>query len=342
MTPDLLLPRSPFAQVVEQFRAGKMVVMVDDTDRENEGDLVVATQCLTPEHVAFMGREARGLTCVSISVECARRLELPLQVIENNSPFNTPFAVSVDHVSVLGNSVRGNGVTASGRCKTMRALVDGSSRALDFVRPGHVFPLIANPAGVVGRQGQTEGSYDLARIAGFIPSGVICEILNADGSMARGQQLVQFAETHGLLITSVADVLNYRVHHEVLVREVDRSEQLTRYGRCLRVNFADDVEQRQHMALIFGDPKDSSAQVYIHSECVVGDVFESSVCACSQKLEQALQEVSVVGAGVVLYLRRQARGSTTHPEPNKRVARKILECLSVPSEKAIPSYEIPL
>ncbi len=195
---------APFPEVLADVKAGKMVIMVDDENRENEGDLVIATEMVTEEVLGFMMNHARGLICVSLSVERAKLLDLPLQALSNESAFQTPFAVSVDHKNVVGQ-----GVTAKGRAYTMLKLVADDVQASDFVCPGHVFPLIVNPAGVRGRQGQTEGSYDLARLAGLKPSGVICEILNPDGTMARDSQLIEFANNHNFKITSVAQVLSH-------------------------------------------------------------------------------------------------------------------------------------
>ncbi len=296
---------APFDQVIASFRAGKMVVLVDDARRENEGDLVIATEKLTTEAVSFMMREARGLICVSISRERAQKLNLPLQVLSNNSPFNTPFTVSVDHRSV-GN----DGVTASSRVKTMRALVDPDARPEDFVSPGHVFPLIANPLGVIGRQGQTEGSFDLARFAGFSPSGVICEILGSDGNVVRGKALQEFADSHDILISSVEEIIRHRVREEILLREVARSPLHTDYGTFLTCVFQDDVDGKEHLALVkepLVDSKEGAALVRIHSECLTGDVFGSRRCDCGAQLAFSLAKIAEQG-GVLLYLQQEGRG----------------------------------
>lgn len=303
----MTLPIAPFAEVVARYRAGEMVIIVDDVDRENEGDIAIATECITPQAMMFMMQEARGLICVTISVELAERLQLPLQVINNNSPFNTPFAVSIDH-----RSVGMAGVTSSARATTMQRLVEPGATAADFVSPGHVFPLVAHPAGVIGRQGQTEGSYDLARIAGRTPSGVICEILNPDGTMARGAALAQFAAQHGLLITSIEEIVRYRVNEEVLVREVSRRALSTDYGVFETRVFQDDVDGKEHLVLVRGDPSawtDSRGPlVRIHSECLTGDVFGSRRCDCGAQLDHAMQLIAGEEAGIVLYLRQEGRG----------------------------------
>ncbi|MFM1846805.1 MAG: hypothetical protein RL417_279 [Pseudomonadota bacterium] len=298
---------APFEEVVKRFRAGEMVIIVDDADRENEGDVTLATECVTPELINFMMREARGLICVTIAPELAEKLQLPLQVINNNSPFNTPFAVSVDHRSVLGR-----GVTAEARAVTMRKIIEPGATMGDFVSPGHVFPLVANPAGVIGRQGQTEGSYDLARIAGLAPSGIICEILNPDGTMARGEMLQAFADKHGMLITSIEEIMRYRVNEEVLVREVSKRVLETDHGTFMTHVFQDDVDGKEHLALVRGDlvgrADPRGPLVRIHSECLTGDVFGSRRCDCGAQLDQAMNRIAAEDGGIVLYLRQEGRG----------------------------------
>ena len=295
---------SPFSDIISDIQAGKMVILVDDADRENEGDITIATDCLTAESVTFMNRYARGLICVSIGQEVARKLSVPLQVTNNQSPFHTPFGVSLDH-----RDVAESGVTAAARAFTMRRLVNPEAGSAEFVTPGHVFPLIANPSGVLGRQGQTEGSYDLARIAGFSPSGVICEILNDDGTVAKGAELVAFARTHGLRIGSVEQIIRYRINHEVFVRETARSVLQTEVGPFETIVFEDDVSGKEHLALMCGDVRGERAPlVRIHSECLTGDVLGSRRCDCGPQLHQALQRMRVDGAGVLLYLRQEGRG----------------------------------
>lgn len=302
MSQPLIL--DPFDEVLDDFRQGRFIILVDDEDRENEGDLVMATDCITPEAVAFMLREARGLICISISQELAHQLNLPLQVLNNNSPFQTAFAVSVDYAPVGAD-----GVTAHGRAATMRALVAEGARSEDFSSPGAVFPLIANSAGVLGRLGQTEGSFDLARIAGFKASGVICEILNSDGSMARGAALRAFADKHGLKITSIAELIKYRRTREIFVREAATASLKTDYGRFETVVFQDDVLGREHLALVYGDiAAVGTPLARVHSECLTGDVFGSRRCDCGQQLEAAMNQIVAAGAGVILYLRQEGRG----------------------------------
>jgi 3,4-dihydroxy 2-butanone 4-phosphate synthase/GTP cyclohydrolase II len=298
---------APFSEIVSEFHQGKMVIMVDDADRENEGDLILATEKVTSDAIAFMMREARGLICVTVSGSVAERINIPLQTLTNNSSFQTPFAVSVD-----AREVAGFGVTASGRARTMQRMIAQDAVPNDFMSPGHVFPLIASPAGVIGRQGQTEGSFDLARLSGLTPSGIICEILNPDGSMARGAQLNAFARRFGLKITSVAEVLKHRIAHEVLVREIARTELTTPQGRFTAVVLADDVSRKEHLALVYGDiakaAKEGAPLVRIHSECLTGDVLGSRRCDCGPQLHRALDALVKEGAGIVLYLRQEGRG----------------------------------
>jgi 3,4-dihydroxy 2-butanone 4-phosphate synthase/GTP cyclohydrolase II len=302
-----LLRLDPLESVIHAFAQGEMVIIVDDADRENEGDLVVATECVTAEHLAFMMKEGRGLICASISVDTAQRLTLPLQVVNNNSPFQTPFAISIDHKSVVPF-----GVSASARALTMRALTSPYSTASDFVSPGHVFPLIANEAGVMGRQGQTEGSYDLAKLAGLNPSGVICEILHPDGSMLRGEALQQYAVRHQLPITSVAEIRRYRTLHEIGVRRSGSRKTVTDYGELQALVFVDDVGRKEHLALVKGDlatmPASYAPLVRIHSECLTGDVFGSKRCDCGLQLASAMRLIEQEGAGILLYLRQEGRG----------------------------------
>ena len=301
------LALSPFADVLSDFRAGKMIVMVDDEKRENEGDLIIATEAVDAAAVNFMTRQGRGLVCVSIGVELAEKLNLPLQTLANNSIFQTPFAVSIDYREVLGF-----GVTARGRAQTMRRLVEPGVQASDFISPGHVFPLIANPLGVLGRQGQTEGTYDLARVAGLKPSGVLCEVLHADGSMARGAQLGAFAREHGLKVTSVAELAHYRVSSEVLVRQAAQSILKTDYGEFTVCVFVDDADGKEHLALLYGESRLAGREqpplVRMHSECLTGDVFGSKRCDCGQQLALAMETIVKEGAGVIVYLRQEGRG----------------------------------
>jgi 3,4-dihydroxy 2-butanone 4-phosphate synthase/GTP cyclohydrolase II len=296
-----------FTDVLADIRDGKAVVVVDSADRENEGDLILATEKVTPEMVSFLMREARGLICVSIPAEIADRLRLPLQVLNNNSPFQTPFAINVDH-----KDVGARGVTAEGRARTMRALIEPGAQAQHFVSPGHVFPLIANSAGVMGRPGHTEGAFDLARLAGLSSSGILCEVLNPDGTMARGAELQGFASKHGLRITSIQAIREYRAFHEIAVRQLSESDVTTDYGTFHAVVFVEDAGQKEHVAMIWGEPSKMPASyaplVRLHSECLTGDVFGSRRCDCGRQLDGAIKLITEEGAGLVLYLRQEGRG----------------------------------
>jgi 3,4-dihydroxy 2-butanone 4-phosphate synthase/GTP cyclohydrolase II len=295
-------------EVIKDFADGKMIIIVDDKKRENEGDLVVATEKVTSEIISFMMHHARGMICVSISDELAGRLKLPLQVLNNNSPFNTPFTVSVDHKSVAGK-----GMTASARIRTLKALMDDDTEPEDMLTPGHVFPLIANPSGVIARQGQTEGSYDLARLAGLKASGVICEILNENGTMARGPDLNNFSALHKIKICSVEQIIKFRVAKEVLVKKVANSLLHTDYGDFSTSVFEDELEGKEHLALVHGDiyaeqKAGRPVLTRIHSECLTGDIFGSRRCDCGSQLAFAMNEIVKCGSGVVLYLRQEGRG----------------------------------
>lgn len=301
------LPIAPFEEVLEDFRMGRPVLVLDDESRENEGDVILATEAVTPEAIAFLMSEARGLICVSISVETANRLNLPLQVTTNNSPHQTAFAVSVDH-----RDVAGCGVTAAARVHTMRMMVDPASTASDFIIPGHVFPLIANDAGVLKRQGHTEGAFDLARLAGLAPSGILCEVLNPDGTMARGDQIVEFGARHGLKITTILEIRHFRMLNEIAVRQLSTKDVQTDFGYFRATVFADDVGGREHLALVRGDlaaiPSSYAPLVRLHSECLTGDVFESRRCDCGSQLAGAMERIVDEGVGIVLYLRQEGRG----------------------------------
>ncbi len=299
------LPLTPFQETLECYRRGDPIILVDSEDRENEGDIAFATECCTPELVSFMMYEARGLICTSIPVARAQQLNLPFQTLNNQSSFSTPFTVSVDHTSVA--SV---GVTAQARSTTIRALVDNEARAEHFVSPGYVFPLVAHPSGVIGRQGQTEGSHDLSRIVGRYPSGVICEILGEQGTVLRGEALVSFAQKHHLPIASIEQIIRYRIHEEILVRLVLQEERTTAYGTFDTWIFRDDVDGKEHVALVH---KGSSGVlsdtpiVRIHSECLTGDLLTSRRCDCGPQLAHAMARIAQEG-GVLLYLQQEGRG----------------------------------
>lgn len=305
MTDAVFSTLAPFEETLAAFGRGAPVILVDDEDRENEGDITVATEFLTPQLLALMTREARGLVCVSIPRSHGMRLRLPLQAGSNRSRFDTPFTVSVDHCSL-----RDGGMSFDSRVYTMRRLADPLAGPEDFVSPGNVYPLMAHPAGVLGRRGQTEGAYDLARLSGLFPSGVICEVLNDDGTVARGNALRAFAARHAMPIISVQQIIEYRLSRDTRVIEISRTQQQTRWGEALVVSFVDEAARQEHVAVIFGSARggDSAPLVRLHSECLTGDVFGSARCDCGPQLEAAGRAMSAAGRGIILYLRQEGRG----------------------------------
>lgn len=290
-------------KVLDHFASGKMVILCDHAEREDEGDLCVASELISAEHISFMLNHARGLICVSLSDLRARELGLGFQVRENNSVFQTPFAPSVDL-----KKHRGLGMEAEARAETVRRLVAPDAIPEEFTSPGHVFPLIANPAGVFGRAGQTEGSFDLARLAGLSASGVICEVLNDDGTVAKGEALRAFSEKYELPIVSVQEIAQYRSTETVLVRKVASAREESPWGPVDVSVFHDDLEEKEHLALQFGTESAGPPLVRLHSECLTGDVFGSRRCDCGLQLRAALEQISREGRGVLLYLRQEGRG----------------------------------
>lgn len=292
-------------QALKDILAGKMVILVDDEDRENEGDLVMAAEKITPEAVNFMAKEGRGLICLTLTEERADHLELPPMVQENSCTFGTAFTVSIEARTGVTT-----GISAADRARTIQVAVDDSSTAMDLARPGHVFPLRAKRGGVLTRVGQTEGSVDMARLAGLKPAGVICEIMNDDGTMARMPQLKEYAIKHALKIISVADLVAYRIQKEQLVR-ISAETIIPTYhaGEFKMVVYENDVDQAQHLALIKGDidPK-MPVLVRVHSECLTGDVFGSQRCDCGDQLHTAMKQIAVEGSGVIVYMRQEGRG----------------------------------
>ncbi len=299
------MPIARIEAALEDIRQGKMVILVDDEDRENEGDLTMAAEMVTPEAINFMAREGRGLICLSLTEERADFLDLPLMVRENTSSFGTAFTVSIE-------ARRGvtTGISAADRARTIQVAIAEETTAKDLARPGHVFPLRAKRGGVLVRAGQTEGSVDLARLAGLKPAGVICEIMNADGTMSRLPQLQEFAARHGLKIVTVADLVAYRMRKELLVRRAAETILPTPYGgEFMAIAYENDVDNAQHLALVKGqiDP-DKPILVRVHSECLTGDVFGSQRCDCGDQLQAAMAQVSAEGCGVILYMRQEGRG----------------------------------
>ncbi len=290
---------------LEDVRQGKMIILVDDEDRENEGDLVIAAELATPERINFMAREGRGLICLSLTEERADELDLPLMVSENSSSFGTAFTVSIEARQGVTT-----GISAADRAHTIQVAVADETTAHDLARPGHVFPLRARNGGVMVRAGQTEGSVDLARLAGMKPAGVICEIMNDDGTMARMPELEVFAEKHDLKIISVAELVAYRMRKELLVRRAAETHLPTPFGGDFKaVVYENDVDHAEHIALVKGaiDPE-KPVLVRVHSECLTGDVFGSQRCDCGEQLHAAMAQISKEGTGVVLYMRQEGRG----------------------------------
>lgn len=292
-------------EALEDIRQGKMVILVDDEDRENEGDLTMAAELATPEAINFMAKYGRGLICLTLTAEKCDALGLKPMVRDNTSPFETAFTISIEAKHGVTT-----GISAADRAHTILTAVSPEATANDLVSPGHIFPLRAKPGGVLVRTGQTEGSVDLARLAGLTPAGVICEIMNDDGSMARMPELKKFAKEHGLKICTVADLVAYRLKHEQLVRTVAEAKLPSRYGGDWRlVAFENDIDKLDHLALIKGDISgEQPVLVRVHSECLTGDVMGSLRCDCGEQLHKAMEAIEREGRGVVLYMRQEGRG----------------------------------
>ena len=300
-------PRSPFSPIevaIEALREGRMIIVVDDEDRENEGDLTIAAEKVTPEVINFMAREGRGQICLSMTGERLDELELPLAVNDNTTQFGTAFCVPIDarhHVTT--------GISAADRAATILTAVDPATKPSDLVRPGHVSPLRARSGGVLVRAGQTEAAVDLARIAGLYPAGVICEIMNKDGTMARVPELTTFAKRHKLPMITIADLINYRMQTEALVARVASAALPTDYGEFRVIAFESGIDKETHVALVKGDIGDGEdVVVRVHSRCLTGDVFHSSRCDCGPQLDAAMTRIEQEGRGVLLYLNQEGRG----------------------------------
>ena len=298
---------TPFATVeaaIEDIREGRMVVVVDDEDRENEGDLTIAAQFATPDAINFMATHARGLICLCITEERADHLGLRPMTDHNEAPLGTAFTVSVEAREGVTT-----GISAADRSRTIQVAIHADSTAHDLVQPGHVFPLRAKPGGVLERIGQTEAAVDLARLAGLSPSGVVCEIMNDDGTMARVSDLVGYCERHGLKMITVADLVEYRRRHEKLVERGAAVRLPTEFGEFKAVAFREKLNGKTHVALVKGDVDGAeNVLVRVHSECLTGDVFHSLRCDCGEQLEQALAQIDTAGSGVLLYMAQEGRG----------------------------------
>ncbi|HEY8485073.1 MAG TPA: bifunctional 3,4-dihydroxy-2-butanone-4-phosphate synthase/GTP cyclohydrolase II [Longimicrobiales bacterium] len=300
------MPFDSVEAAIEDIRAGKMVIVADDEDRENEGDLVCAAAKITPETVNFMATHGRGLICVALTPERADALGLPLMTEQNQEAMGTAFTVSVDAHPRFGVTT---GISAFDRATTIRLLADPATRPSDLRRPGHVFPLRAVPGGVLRRVGQTEASVDLARLAGLPPVGVICEILNPDGTMARRPQLEEFAKKHGLKFITVAQIVAYRLKHERLVRRVAEATLPTAFGEFRIIAYENQLDHHEHVALVKGEVAGKKdVLVRMHSECLTGDVFHSLRCDCRAQLHAAMRRIQEAGSGAVVYLRQEGRG----------------------------------
>ncbi|MFC9776008.1 bifunctional 3,4-dihydroxy-2-butanone-4-phosphate synthase/GTP cyclohydrolase II [Paenibacillus chitinolyticus] len=290
-------------EAVSDLAAGKVIIVVDDEDRENEGDFIALADKTTPEVINFMIKEGRGLVCAPITEERAQELDLPPMVSRNTDYHGTAFTVSVDHAETT------TGISAHERSLTIRALIDPEAKPLHFRRPGHIFPLIAKKGGVLRRAGHTEAAVDLARMSGSYPAAVICEVIKEDGTMARVPDLMEVARTHGLKIITIKDLIHYRSEKENLVKREVEAKLPTDFGTFQAIAYTNQLDQKEHVALVKGDIDASvPTLVRVHSECLTGDVFHSHRCDCGPQLAAALQQINDAGAGVLLYMRQEGRG----------------------------------
>ncbi len=305
---------SPVPQIIEELKAGRMIVLVDDEDRENEGDLVCAAEKATPEIINFMAKYGRGMICLSLTGEYCDRLELHPQTAINTASFGTAFTVTIDAANGITT-----GISAQDRAATIATAIKDDCKPSDLARPGHIFPLRARNGGVLVRAGQTEGAVDLARLAGLKPAGVICEIMNDDGTMARVPQLIDFCKKYDLKMTTIADLIEYRLQQESLVFRTGEIELPTDCGKFRLIGYRSEVESNLHLALCKGDvgKLDSSGNVIqheetvlirVHSECLTGDIFHSQRCDCGGQLHEAMKRIEQAGSGAIIYLRQEGRG----------------------------------
>lgn len=291
---------------IEDLKLGKMIIVVDDEDRENEGDFIMAAEMVTPEAVNFMITYGRGLVCAPLSTELAKKFDLPLQVQTNTDSMGTAFTVTIDAKDKVHT-----GISASDRSHTMKIMTLDSTTAADFNRPGHIFPLIAKDGGVLERTGHTEASVDLAKLAGFAPVAVICEIMNEDGSMSRLPDLEILANKHNLKIVSIADLVKYRKKTQNLISQVESAPMPTKFGEFQMSIFRSELLKQEHVAVIKGNPEDlkkTGALVRVHSECFTGDIFGSFRCDCGDQLDASLKAIEANGSGMIIYLRQEGRG----------------------------------
>ena len=304
MTTDKAKPFSSIEDAIEDVKQGKLIVIVDDDDRENEGDLMIAAEKCSPEVVNFMAKYGRGLICLTLTEQRTAQLGLPMMVQENQAQFGTPFTVSIDAKNGITT-----GISAADRAKTIEVTMDPEATQYDLVMPGHIFPLRARDGGVLVRAGQTEGSVDMARLAGLKPAGVICEIMNDDGTMARVPELSKFVKKHKIKMITIKDLMEYRLNSETLVEQVAATQLPTDFGEFMAVAFRNKLIDQVHIALVKGELKpDEPTLVRVHSQCLTGDVFGSHRCDCGEQLAQALNMIEKEGRGVLLYLYQEGRG----------------------------------
>ncbi len=297
------MPFCTVEEAISDIRAGRFIIILDDENRENEGDLMMAAENVTPEAINFMARFGRGLICMPMTAERLRELDIPLMTSQNTESMGTAFTVSVD--ARINTTT---GISAFDRATTVHALIDPVTRRNDIVTPGHLFPLQAKEGGVLRRTGHTEACVDLARLAGLQPAGVIVEIMNDDGTMARLPQLERFAQEHGLKMLTIESLIRYRMQYEKLVYRISEVSMPTEYGLFTAIGYESVLDGQCHIALVAGDPTSPNALVRVHSECLTGDVFSSKRCDCGEQLRRALQLISKNGNGVLLYMRQEGRG----------------------------------
>lgn len=297
------MPFATIPEALEDFRSGRMLVVVDDEDRENEGDLTVAAELITPEMINFMAVHGRGLICLALAPEICDRLELRMMAQHNTSMFGTAFCEAVDAAAGVST-----GISAADRARTIQIVMREDSKPSDLAKPGHMFPLRAREGGVMVRSGQTEAAVDLARLAGLRPGGVICEIMNEDGTMARVPQLEQFCARHGMKLISVADLIRYRMEHESIIRRAAAGVLKTDIGEFRTISYASSIDPETHLALIYGEPGPGPVLVRMHSRCTYGDVFGSVECDCRRTLRRSMELIVQHGAGVVVYLHQTGQG----------------------------------
>jgi 3,4-dihydroxy 2-butanone 4-phosphate synthase / GTP cyclohydrolase II len=303
------MPLVKISEVIKDIKAGKFIILVDDEDRENEGDLIMAAEKVTPEAINFMTKNARGLICMPITGQRLDELGIPMMVGENTARHGTPFTISVDALTRGATT----GISAYDRAVTVAAMIDPTTKPTDLGKPGHIFPLRARDGGVLVRVGHTEATVDLARMAGLYPAGVLCEIMNEDGTMARLPQLEILAEKLGLKIASIADLIAYRRRHEKLIHRVAETILPTKYGEFKAIAYKSDIDADEHLALVMGEPANGEpVLVRIHSECLTGDVFHSMRCDCGEQLDMAMEMIAKEGKGVILYMRQEGRGIGLH------------------------------